>query len=81
MDNAAIEPTTAITIYRIVQETINNRMKHAAAASALVQKAKENNQLRIPVKNNGIGLDTALLNAAKGMGWNNIRHRVLRPAI
>ncbi len=31
MANVEIEQTTAITIYRIVQELINNTMKHAAA--------------------------------------------------
>ena len=31
VENAVIEQTTAITIYRIVQELINNTMKHAAA--------------------------------------------------
>ena len=42
MENADIDQTTAITIYRIVQELINNTMKHAAAKSAIVQVSKTN---------------------------------------
>src|SRR4029079_1184344 len=31
LENSAIDQTTAITIYRIVQELVNNTIKHAAA--------------------------------------------------
>ena len=42
MENAVLDQTTAITIYRIVQELINNTMKHAAAKTAIVQVSKTN---------------------------------------
>ena len=50
MENEVIEQTTAITIYRIVQELINNTMKHAAAKTAIVQIAKSNNHYRLLLK-------------------------------
>jgi two-component system, NarL family, sensor kinase len=37
LENEIIEQTTAIGIYRIIQELINNTMKHAAAKNALIQ--------------------------------------------
>jgi signal transduction histidine kinase len=40
LENVVTEQTTAITIYRIVQELINNTMKHAVAKTAIVQVAK-----------------------------------------
>src|SRR5450759_5846715 len=58
MENAAIEQTTAINIYRIVQELINNTMKHAAAKTAVVQVTKTNNQLAVTVEDDGQGFDT-----------------------
>ena len=74
--NENIEQTKAITIYRIVQELINNTLKHAAAKTAIVQVTKTNEQLTVTVEDDGKGFDTALLKQAKGMGWSNIQHRV-----
>ena len=76
MENEVIEQTTAITIYRIVQELINNTMKHAAAKTAIVQIAKSNNQLSVTVEDDGKGFDTAVLKQSKGIGWSNIQNRV-----
>ena len=58
MENAVIDQTTAITIYRIVQELINNTMKHAAAKSAIVQVSKTDGQLSVTVEDDGKGFDT-----------------------
>jgi signal transduction histidine kinase len=76
MEPAAVEQTTAITVYRIVQELINNTMKHAAAKTALVQVTKTGSQLAITVEDDGKGFDASLLRTAGGMGWSNIRNRV-----
>ena len=71
-----LEQTTAITIYRIVQELLNNTMKHAAATKAIVQITKSATQLSITVEDDGRGFDTSVLNVNKGIGWSNIQHRV-----
>jgi signal transduction histidine kinase len=76
LENEIIEQTAAITIYRIVQELINNTMKYAAAKTAIVQVAKSGSQLAITVEDDGVGFDTALLKHSKGMGWSNIQNRV-----
>ncbi|MEO5943028.1 MAG: sensor histidine kinase [Ferruginibacter sp.] len=76
LDGPNIHQTTAITIYRIVQELINNTMKHAAAKTALVQVTRTNNQLTVTVEDDGKGFDTALLSQSKGIGWSNIQNRV-----
>ena len=85
MNNVLIEQITAITIYRIVQELINNSMKHAAATTAMVQLSKTDSQLSVTVEDDGKGFDTNILNAAKarpdgtvgrGIGWANIQNRV-----
>ena len=74
--DSIIDQTIAITVYRIVQELINNTMKHAAAKTALVQVSKSNNQLTIAVEDDGRGFDINLLNQSKGIGWSNIQNRV-----
>lgn len=76
MEDKTIEQTTAITIYRVVQELINNTIKHAAAQSALVQLSRDGEQFSITVEDDGKGFDPSLLQKAKGIGWSNIQSRV-----
>jgi two-component system, NarL family, sensor kinase len=76
MDNAVVDQTTAITIYRIVQELINNTIKHAAAKTAIVQLSKTEEQISITVEDDGKGFNTEILKAAQGIGWINIQSRI-----
>lgn len=76
LENVTIEQTTAITIYRIVQELINNVMKHAAAETAIVQVSKSDHQLTVTVEDDGKGFDTSIIKGKTGMGWTNIQNRV-----
>ena len=77
LENAEIDQTTAITIYRIVQELINNTMKHAAAKTAIVQVGKTSDgKISITVEDDGKGFDPVIIQEVKGMGWSNIYSRV-----
>ena len=76
IENAVIDQTTSITIYRIVQELVNNILKHASAKQAVVQINKLNDQISITVEDDGNGFDTSILRQSKGMGWSNILNRV-----
>jgi signal transduction histidine kinase len=76
LENVEIDQTNAITIYRIVQELINNTMKHASATIAIVQVTKSNGQLSITVEDDGKGFDPKILQHAKGIGWSNIQSRI-----
>ncbi|MBK7289894.1 MAG: hypothetical protein IPI78_06445 [Chitinophagaceae bacterium] len=76
LGNVEVEQTTSITIYRIVQELINNTMKHAAAKSAIVQVSKTDKAISITVEDDGKGFNTLVLEGTKGIGWSNIQSRV-----
>ena len=85
LENAAIEQTTAIAIYRIVQELINNTMKHASAKTAIVQVTKADGNISITVEDDGRGFDSVILESrrarpddqvGRGIGWSNIQSRV-----
>jgi len=76
VEGAVIDQTLAITIYRIVQELINNTIKHAGASSAIVQVSKNGDQISVTVEDDGKGFDTALLKTSKGIGWSNIQNRI-----
>ena len=71
-----LEKSAEIIIYRIIQELLNNIMKHAAATEAFVQLIRENDRLNIVVEDNGKGFDTALLKNNKGAGLTSIQSRV-----
>ncbi len=76
VENTTIDQTTAITIYRIVQELLNNTMKHSGARTALVQLSKAENQVSVTVEDDGKGFDTAILTSSRGIGWSSIQNRV-----
>ena len=76
MDKAVVEQSTSITIYRIVQELVNNIMKHAAAKTAIVQLSKENSFVSVTVEDDGKGFNPVILQRTEGMGWSNIQSRV-----
>lgn len=67
---------TALTIYRIVQELINNAVKHAEAKEILVQYLADEDRIAITVEDNGKGMDPQRLWDSTGMGLANLRNRV-----
>lgn len=65
-----------ITVYRIVQEILNNLLKHARATRINIDLNRIKNQLFVSIKDNGVGFDTRNLVADEGLGWKNINARV-----
>jgi signal transduction histidine kinase len=76
MKEADIDQTTSITLYRVVQELVNNALKHASAKNVIVQISRTEGGLTLEVEDDGIGFDTEILRATAGIGWNNIKNRV-----
>lgn len=76
VDGTSPDQSTALAVYRIVQELLNNVIKHAGASEALVQLFAEDGKLVVNVEDNGKGFDTSLSEEKGGMGWRNIRSRV-----
>jgi signal transduction histidine kinase len=72
--NGQLDPTASLNIYRIVQELINNSIKHANASEILVQLLQKDDELMITVEDDGIGFDTEKVKT--GMGTGNIASRV-----
>ncbi len=64
-----------INIYRILQELINNAIKHANASKINVQISCRNKLIQITVEDNGKGFDKNNIKS-KGIGLNNIKSRV-----
>ncbi|HYK57547.1 MAG TPA: ATP-binding protein [Flavisolibacter sp.] len=62
-----------IILYRIVQETINNIIKHADASHVSISIEEANGLLSIVVADNGKGFDTAVVKG--GIGLTNMVNR------
>ena len=74
--DSRMEKSQEIIIYRIIQELLNNTMKHAAATEAMVQLVKEEGRLSIIIEDNGKGFDTSILKNNKGAGLTSVQSRV-----
>lgn len=64
-----------IMVYRIVQELMNNIVKHAKATDAIVQLMQNEQILFLTVEDNGIGFDNNKVEK-DGAGMGNIKSRV-----
>ncbi|MDO1513293.1 sensor histidine kinase [Maribacter confluentis] len=72
-----IDLNQQVTMYRVIQELINNAVKHAKASEVLVQYMREGNNVDITVEDNGIGFIKEISDeATTGMGLLNLRTRV-----
>ncbi len=65
-----------ITIYRVIQEILNNMIKHAKANHINISINKNDNDLVIIMTDNGVGFNTDELKESKGLGWKNIFSRI-----
>lgn len=74
LDNAS-----ELTIYRVIQESINNILKHSQANSFSVQLIYTNELLKIIISDDGKGFDpqkTISLGGNKGFGLLNMTERI-----
>ena len=71
-----MEPATEIVVYRIVQELLNNTVKHSGATTILAQVIRNDNSLSITVEDNGKGFNMDDATIDRGMGLKNIQSRV-----
>lgn len=71
-----IPEQTQINIYRIVQEMLNNAIRHAQASQIILQCSQDKNTFLITMEDNGVGFDPDEAAAGNGLGLMNIRNRV-----
>lgn len=73
---ADMEHTRQVVLYRIMQELVNNAIKHAGGTQILVLLQQTDNTLFLTVEDDGKGFDAAAGNKLKGAGLANIEARV-----
>jgi signal transduction histidine kinase len=72
-----IELPAATAIYRVLEELLNNTIKHSGASKANIHFLVKENALSIDYNDNGKGLQPRTEKAVSGMGLQNIESRLL----
>jgi two-component system NarL family sensor kinase len=68
--------TADVFIYRIVQELVNNVIKHANASEIIVQLTMAPDKVSIAVEDDGTGFNKLGMEQTRGAGIANIKYRV-----
>lgn len=72
-----INNATELIFYRIIQELVNNAVKHSEASQILVQLCRhENGHYTITIEDNGKGFDVENVDFMKSAGIRSIQSRV-----
>lgn len=65
-----------LLVYRIIQELVNNAIKHAAASEIIIQLSEDQQLLNLTIEDDGISFDSKDLDLTKTAGFHNIESRV-----
>jgi two-component system, NarL family, sensor kinase len=72
-----LENTIETVLFRVLQELVNNIIKHAKATEIGIQLIRHENELTVLVEDNGIGFDVEKMNSeGGGIGLKNIQSRI-----
>jgi len=74
-DELQFDKRKEVNIFRVVQELINNSIKHSHASEINVQVSHRNKTMLITVEDNGQGFDVDQ-NIKEGIGFKNIKSRI-----
>ena len=71
-----IDKNKEIMIYRVIQECIQNTLKHAKASKLDISIIAENNEIDVTIEDNGIGFDLSQVITSGSSGLKNIQNRI-----
>jgi PAS domain S-box-containing protein len=74
LEEEMLEEGVKFTLYRILQEQLNNTNKYAKATKVIIEVIQQKSELMLNYKDNGVGFDMATKKS--GIGLKNIRNRV-----
>ena len=71
-----LNPEQQLTLYRIIQELLNNIVKHAAAKKVMIQFTRFDNEISLVVEDDGIGFDVTSRKQEGGLWLGSLGSRV-----
>jgi PAS domain S-box-containing protein len=69
-----VDATQKLTLFRIIQESLNNVLRHAKASTVAISLSKEDGLIVLLIRDNGIGFQPE--KTRKGAGLKNIKNRI-----
>ncbi len=76
MEDRRLPENTEIMVFRIIQEMLNNTLKHAKASKITFSLKKAGDKLQMEFADDGIGFDEDKIPKEKNLGLSGIRSRV-----
>lgn len=71
-----IDERKSVYLFRIIQEALNNAIKHSKADKILINLITNSKNINLTIEDNGIGINMEELNNKSGSGLHNIFQRV-----
>jgi two-component system NarL family sensor kinase len=71
-----IDQNIETVLYRVIQETVNNVIKHSGANALDIQLDRDDEGINAMIEDNGKGFDATQLEKFEGIGLKNIRTRI-----
>jgi two-component system NarL family sensor kinase len=71
-----IDQNIEAVLYRVIQETVNNVIKHSGANELDIQLNRDEDGINAMIEDNGKGFDTSQLEKFEGIGLKNISTRI-----
>jgi signal transduction histidine kinase len=75
-DLSCLQAEQQLTLYRIIQELLNNTVKHARAQHVLIQLSQADDEISLVVEDDGRGFDVSMGKAEGGLGLGSLQNRV-----
>jgi signal transduction histidine kinase len=69
-----LQPSTSLSLYRVVQETLHNIITHSHAKNVKVELASDDGQILLRIIDDGVGFDVS--QEGTGLGLASMRQRV-----
>ena len=71
-----LNPSIALSLYRVLQEALHNVVKHSQATHVRVELTCGGNELKLCVQDNGVGFDYDQSRLGAGLGLVSMRERM-----
>lgn len=72
----SLDKENQLLVYRIIQELVNNAIKHANAAQIIIQFVEDETNYSVTVEDDGKGFDMNNTKLTKSAGLHNIQSRI-----
>lgn len=72
-----ITPKHGLILFRIIQESINNILKHSRAKNVAIKLEDDHDKLQITITDNGKGFNTSIMNDGSGLKNMELRAKLI----